>query len=159
MWDVDKRSEVVQMAVPNTTYFSWAPDGQHFVTATTAPRLRVDNNFRVWHYTGELKKEHLCNDETKPVELLQFLFKPAINEFSKFKVVELTEAERKKIANHKLASSVPESPVTRLQKIGIVSTESAYVPPHKRKGECGVSTPSTSTFRQRSGCGDGKGGR
>ena len=27
----------------DTTYFEWCPDGEHFVTATCAPRLRVSN--------------------------------------------------------------------------------------------------------------------
>ena len=32
----------------------WAPDGRHFVTATTAPRLRVDNALYVYKYNGLL---------------------------------------------------------------------------------------------------------
>lgn len=26
----------------------WAPDGRHFLTATVAPRLRVDNGYQIW---------------------------------------------------------------------------------------------------------------
>eukprot|EP00878_Enallax_costatus_P018803 GHUV01019817.1.p1 GENE.GHUV01019817.1~~GHUV01019817.1.p1 ORF type:complete len:612 (+),score=207.58 GHUV01019817.1:53-1888(+) len=32
---------------------AWSPDGRYFLTATTAPRLRVDNNVRVFTYYGE----------------------------------------------------------------------------------------------------------
>ena len=32
----------------------WAPDGRHFLTATTAPRLRVDNALYVYKYNGLL---------------------------------------------------------------------------------------------------------
>jgi uncharacterized protein with WD repeat len=32
---------------------SWSPCGRYFLTATTAPRLRVDNNVRVFNYVGE----------------------------------------------------------------------------------------------------------
>ena len=32
----------------------WAPDGRHFITATTAPRLRVDNALYVYKYNGLL---------------------------------------------------------------------------------------------------------
>ncbi|VDK52945.1 unnamed protein product [Cylicostephanus goldi] len=49
-WDVEKKKQIValsiQIEVPNTTIFEWAPDGQHFVTATTTPRLRIDNGYR-----------------------------------------------------------------------------------------------------------------
>lgn len=31
----------------------WSPDGRHLLTATTAPRLRVDNNFKVLTYYGK----------------------------------------------------------------------------------------------------------
>jgi translation initiation factor 2A len=31
---------------------SWSPCGRYFMTATTAPRLRVDNNVRVFNYVG-----------------------------------------------------------------------------------------------------------
>ena len=26
----------------------WAPDGRHFLTATIAPRLNVDNGYQIW---------------------------------------------------------------------------------------------------------------
>jgi translation initiation factor 2A len=32
---------------------AWSPCGRYFLTATTAPRLRVDNNVRVFNYVGE----------------------------------------------------------------------------------------------------------
>ena len=32
---------------------SWSPDGRYLLTATTAPRLRVDNNVRIFTYCGE----------------------------------------------------------------------------------------------------------
>lgn len=32
---------------------AWSPCGRHLMTATTAPRLRVDNNVRIFTYTGE----------------------------------------------------------------------------------------------------------
>jgi translation initiation factor 2A len=57
-WDVEEKKEIIGIEVPNTTYFSWAPDGQHFVTATTAPRLRIDNGYRIWHYTGKMLFEY-----------------------------------------------------------------------------------------------------
>jgi uncharacterized protein with WD repeat len=40
--------------VENGVTCSWAPDGRHFLTATVAPRLRVDNAFYVYKYNGLL---------------------------------------------------------------------------------------------------------
>eukprot|EP00798_Chlamydomonas_sp_ICE-L_P001418 gene1419-32790_t len=31
----------------------WSPDGRYLLTATTAPRLRVDNNYKIFTYYGE----------------------------------------------------------------------------------------------------------
>lgn len=50
-------ASLFQIEAPNTTLLEWAPDGQHLMTATTAPRLRIDNSFRIWHYTGRLLYE------------------------------------------------------------------------------------------------------
>ncbi|TGZ80227.1 translation initiation factor eIF-2A [Ascodesmis nigricans] len=38
----------------NPSICEWSPDGQHILTATTSPRLRVDNGVMIWHYTGSL---------------------------------------------------------------------------------------------------------
>jgi len=32
----------------------WSPDGRRLLTATTAPRLNVDNGFKIWRYNGDL---------------------------------------------------------------------------------------------------------
>ncbi|CAL1571228.1 unnamed protein product [Knipowitschia caucasica] len=52
VWDVKKYKQVCKPQAPDSTHFSWCPDGEHVVTATCSPRLRVSNGFRVWHYTG-----------------------------------------------------------------------------------------------------------
>lgn len=40
--------------VPCTVDVEWAPDGRILATSTTSPRLRVDNGFKLFKYTGEL---------------------------------------------------------------------------------------------------------
>lgn len=35
----------------------WGPGGETILTATTAPRLRIGNGFKVWHYSGALLHE------------------------------------------------------------------------------------------------------
>ena len=42
-WDMKSKKLVAQTQSPDTTSFEWCPDGEHVVTATTAPRLRVAN--------------------------------------------------------------------------------------------------------------------
>ena len=32
----------------------WAPDGRHFLTATIAPRLNVDNGYQIWRWAANL---------------------------------------------------------------------------------------------------------
>ncbi|ORX48093.1 eIF2A-domain-containing protein [Piromyces finnis] len=36
----------------NSSFCDWCPDGRHVITATLTPRLRVDNGFKIWHYSG-----------------------------------------------------------------------------------------------------------
>ncbi|KAJ8607239.1 hypothetical protein MRB53_040425 [Persea americana] len=38
----------------NTSHCEWCPDSRHILTATTSPRLRVDNGIKIWHYKGQL---------------------------------------------------------------------------------------------------------
>ncbi|XP_068601460.1 eukaryotic translation initiation factor 2A [Brachionichthys hirsutus] len=54
VWDVKKYKQVSKHQVPDATHFSWCPDGEHVVTATCSPRLRVANGYKLWHYTGSL---------------------------------------------------------------------------------------------------------
>ncbi|XP_068686953.1 eukaryotic translation initiation factor 2A-like [Montipora foliosa] len=41
----------------DTTYFEWSSDGEHILTATTSPRLKEGNGYKIWHYTGKLLHE------------------------------------------------------------------------------------------------------
>ena len=38
----------------NAIVCDWSPDGKYILTATTSPRLRVDNGVRIWHVGGGL---------------------------------------------------------------------------------------------------------
>ncbi|KAM3615736.1 uncharacterized protein V6R79_007087 [Siganus canaliculatus] len=54
VWDVKKYKQVCKPQGADTTHFSWCPDGEHVVTATCSPRLRVSNGYKIWHYTGSV---------------------------------------------------------------------------------------------------------
>ena len=49
--DYDK---VCTIQAANTSVCEWSPDGKFILTATTSPRLRVDNGIRIWHVGGGL---------------------------------------------------------------------------------------------------------
>ncbi|KAL5969883.1 Eukaryotic translation initiation factor 2A [Taenia solium] len=52
VWDYRSQRRLCEFSARNTTYLTWLPDGEHIVTATTTPRLRIDNGWTVWHFTG-----------------------------------------------------------------------------------------------------------
>uniref|UniRef100_A0A1B0C9L9 Eukaryotic translation initiation factor 2A n=1 Tax=Lutzomyia longipalpis TaxID=7200 RepID=A0A1B0C9L9_LUTLO len=57
-WQLGKdRKCIATMEAPDSTLLEWNPNGEIFVTATTAPRLRQSNGFKVWHYSGALLHE------------------------------------------------------------------------------------------------------
>jgi translation initiation factor 2A len=55
IYDLEKNfAKVCHVKTSNSTYCAWSPDGQHILTATTSPRLRVDNGIRIYHVSGGL---------------------------------------------------------------------------------------------------------
>ena len=59
MWDVASKSLVSEFDAPDSTDVKWCPDGQRLLTSTCAPRLRMGNGYKVWHYSGSLLHEKL----------------------------------------------------------------------------------------------------
>lgn len=59
VWDLEKKTQTASMQAPDSTMLEWNPRGDIFVTATTAPRLRMANGFKMWHYSGALLHETL----------------------------------------------------------------------------------------------------
>ncbi|XP_076164353.1 eukaryotic translation initiation factor 2A isoform X1 [Ptiloglossa arizonensis] len=76
LWDVGKRKLIAKTEAPDTTLLQWSPDGEHFMTATTAPRLRMGNGFKIWHYTGTLLYERPWNEQEELWEVLWQTFPP-----------------------------------------------------------------------------------
>ncbi|KXL49910.1 hypothetical protein M433DRAFT_57292 [Acidomyces richmondensis BFW] len=55
IYDLEKNYEKVStIEASNASICEWSPDGKHILTATTSPRLRVDNGIRIWHVGGGL---------------------------------------------------------------------------------------------------------
>jgi len=59
MWDVASKSLVSEFDAPDSTDVKWCPDGQRLLTSTCAPRLRMGNGYKVWHYSGSLLHEKM----------------------------------------------------------------------------------------------------
>jgi len=59
MWNVTsaKPELISSFDAPDTTDVKWNPDGQHLLTTTCAPRLRIGNGYKIWHYSGSLIHE------------------------------------------------------------------------------------------------------
>nr|CAD7447784.1 unnamed protein product [Timema bartmani] len=70
LWDVNHRKLISKMDAPDTTLLAWSPDGEHFITATTSPRLRIGNGFKIWHYSGTLLYERPWNKQEELWEVL-----------------------------------------------------------------------------------------
>ncbi len=47
IWDLQAKKLISNPKAPDSTSFEWSPDGEHILTATTAPRLRVGNGLAV----------------------------------------------------------------------------------------------------------------
>jgi len=65
MWDVSNAKSADKLSdfdAPDTTDVKWSPDGQHLMTSSCAPRLRVGNGYKVWHYSGSLMHEITFKD-------------------------------------------------------------------------------------------------
>jgi translation initiation factor 2A len=54
----------------NPSVCEWSPDSRYLMTATTSPRLRVDNGVRLWHVAGSV----MYNEDM--VELYHVLWRP-----------------------------------------------------------------------------------
>ncbi|KAI3420368.1 hypothetical protein GPALN_003669 [Globodera pallida] len=124
-WNLDTHSEISEFCVPHTTHFEWAPDGQHLCTSTTAPRLKIDNGFRIWTYRGELVYEQKYERE----ELWEVKWRPC-TAYNKFKIEELNKEQIATNAT-RLNDGKIRTPLDNLPK-GALTQTARYVPPHLR---------------------------
>ncbi|KAL1952620.1 hypothetical protein VTO42DRAFT_4602 [Malbranchea cinnamomea] len=63
VYDLEQNyKKVCTIEASNSSVCEWSPDGKHILTATTSPRLRVDNGVRVWHVGGGLMYNEDMNE-------------------------------------------------------------------------------------------------
>ena len=71
IYDLGKdHKKICTIEASNASVCEWSPDGKHILTATTSPRLRVDNGVRIWHVCGGL----MYNEELE--ELYHVTWRP-----------------------------------------------------------------------------------
>lgn len=96
--------QVGHVEAPDTTQLEWCPDGEHFVTATTTPRLRVNNGYKIWHYS----KTEPISVQRWPSELHQVSWQPFLpGIFPKPEISNFVSATSKAVVAPKPQSYVP----------------------------------------------------
>ena len=104
----------------------WSPCGRRLLTSTVAPRLNVDNGFKIWRYNGELlahvEREKLYEAVWRPRKEGSY---PSLGISKNSKRVEGGSANGS-------ANAIPEKPA-------------AFVPPHLRNKNNGGGGSSTGT--------------
>lgn len=130
----DKFSKVCTFEADNTSVCEWSPCGRFILTATTSPRLRVDNGLKVWHASGKLiyLKEY--------PELFSISWRP--QKIDRFPALRQLEAcpEPDASAKEFLAKKAAASGGNVVKKAG------AYRPPHARVA--GVAAPATTLYQK-----------
>ncbi|XP_028587121.1 eukaryotic translation initiation factor 2A [Podarcis muralis] len=76
VWDVKNYKLISKPQASDSTYFAWCPDGEHIVTATCSPRLRVGNGYKIWHYTGPVLYKY---EVQQNAELWQVAWQPFLD--------------------------------------------------------------------------------
>ncbi|KAI8371554.1 eukaryotic translation initiation factor eIF2A-domain-containing protein [Radiomyces spectabilis] len=76
LWDRKTFKKITTFQAPNASHCEWSPCGRFLMTATLTPRLRVDNGFKLWHYTGQLIYEenidHLYQIKWRPESVQRY---------------------------------------------------------------------------------------
>lgn len=121
IYDIEKDfHKLCTIEASNASVCEWSPDGKHILTATTSPRLRVDNGVRVWHVGGGL----MYNEDLS--ELYHVTWRP------------------QSATSHPLEASLHPMPTphaSALQYLGTVKTPSKAAGAYRPPGARGQITP------------------
>lgn len=103
--------KVGEILATNSSFYDWSPCGRFLLTATTSPRLRVDNGVKIWDYRGRLMYQH------DDVELFAVGFRP------------------QRVAQPNLAEVFTPHESAKNKPVAMPSSKpkGAYLPPHARK--------------------------
>ncbi|KAK4192267.1 putative cytosolic translation initiation factor 2A [Podospora australis] len=104
----------------NPSVCQWSPDSRYIMTATTSPRLRVDNGVKLWHVGGGI----MYNEEM--VELYNVMWRPAPLD---------------SVPSGDPLHPIPTPHASALAYLGTVKTPSKPVGAYRPPGARGSSTP------------------
>ncbi|GAO19590.1 uncharacterized protein UV8b_01412 [Ustilaginoidea virens] len=104
----------------NPSVCEWSPDSRYIMTATTSPRLRVDNGVKLWHVGGTI----MYNEDM--VELYNVLWRPAAAE---------------NVAAGDPLNPVPSPHESATAYLGTVKTPSKPAGAYRPPGARGLATP------------------
>lgn len=110
VWDLNQKKQITELKAPDTTLLEWSPVGDVFLTATTAPRLRMSNGFKIWHHTGALLHETHWPEKQELLEIIWQKYAPGT-------------LKENKVSNEKIEGIASKTPQASKQK---------YVPPGMR---------------------------
>ena len=121
IYDVERGyRKLCTIEATNASVCQWSPDETYILTATTSPRLRVDNGIRIWHIGGDL----MYNEDLQ--ELYHVLWRPRTSRSC------LTED---------LLHPAPIPHSSALAYLGSVKTPSKSAGAYRPPGARGQSTP------------------
>jgi translation initiation factor 2A len=121
IYDLEKNyTKIATVEASNASVCEWSPDGKYILTATTSPRLRVDNGIRIWHVSGAL----MYNEDMN--ELYDVCWRP------------------QSLAQHPLGDPLQPLPTPHPSAVAYLSTRKAPVKPagaYRPPGARGQLTP------------------
>ena len=121
IYDLEKDyKKVCTIEGGNPSVCEWSPDSRYILTATTSPRLRVDNGIRIWHVGGGI----MYNEDM--VELYNVTWRPqSIDQFPAGDVL----------------NPVPVPHKSALAYLGTVKAPSKPAGAYRPPGARGLATP------------------
>ncbi|KAI1006839.1 Eukaryotic translation initiation factor [Podosphaera aphanis] len=121
IYDLEKDyKKICTIEAGNPSVCEWSPDSKYILTATTSPRLRVDNGIRLWHVGGSL----IYNEDM--VELYHVTWRP--QPFDDLSGIDFL-------------APVPTPHASALAYLGSVKTPSKPAGAYRPPGARGTSTP------------------
>uniref|UniRef100_UPI00358E4400 eukaryotic translation initiation factor 2A n=1 Tax=Myxine glutinosa TaxID=7769 RepID=UPI00358E4400 len=105
-WDSQRRELVGRVEAPDSTTFSWCPDGLHIVTATCSPRLRVGNGYKLWRCDNPVPPSSEVSCDIP--ELWEVLWRPIDLPEPELQMV--TSGKAPASGNHKKTANAPQAP-------------------------------------------------
>lgn len=137
----DKFRCISKFSATNTSVCKWSPGGEFILTATTSPRLRVDNGLKIWHYSGTLVfvkeyKELLKVDwrTNCPFRIIKDGYVTNGNKLKDEELKQDPKIRKHQLEIHPVVTQFNlKNPNKSSTNLGAKKTTGAYKPPHARK--------------------------